>query len=61
MREIEFSFSTGKVGSRVSKIVKVEDTDTDDEIDFMLNEWLLDKSGATWREINKATQGNDGG
>lgn len=47
-RKIVFSFTNGQVGGSVKETVEYEDGSTDEEIDEDLNNWLYERSQATW-------------
>jgi len=51
MRKIKVGVNTKYVGSKVTKIIEVEDEATDDEIEELVNETLWGMIETYWEEI----------
>ena len=51
MRNIEVYVNTNKVGSRCSETIEVEDDATDDEINQLAHETMLEMIEWDWKEL----------
>ena len=53
MRRIEVYVSTGKVGSRCSEVIEVEDDMSDDEIDEQAKDAMFNLIEWSWRDADE--------
>ena len=52
MKKVEFSVSTGMVGSRIRETVEIEDYATDEDIEEIFKEWMWEKIDAYWKVVS---------
>lgn len=56
MRKVEFVLDKGYPHGEKKEIVTIDDDVTDDEIEDMLNNWVLSQSMCDWKECNASDE-----
>ena len=53
MKKIKFTLSTGYINSEVTEIIEFEDDASEEEIDAVYKDWMVENCYGDWEEVEE--------